>query len=154
MSDPNDLDNDELEALAAKVLALNTPARRAMAEAALGLADFDGELAQLIEDSRLSGVAVRSRSPASAFQLTLQAGPTQLEIDVEQTSSTEVDLVVLITDGPVPTATRVRAADQTLHASSSEEWPQVFGPIRSTTTVRLELLDDRSRTYVSPWIGL
>ncbi|MCP4963947.1 MAG: hypothetical protein GY926_01795 [bacterium] len=154
MTDPNNLDDDELESLAAETLALVTPARRAMAEAALGLQDVDAELARLVDDSRLTGVALRDHNRVSTFQVTLQAGPTRLEVDVEPTSGAEVDLVVLVTDGPVPTSGRIRGADHTLHESSSAEWPLVFGPIRSTTSVRLELVDDRSRTYLSPWIGL
>ncbi len=154
MHDPDDIEDDVLEALAAEVLAEATPARRQLAESALSLHDIDSELAQLVADSRSSDVVMRNDPSAQTFQVVLAAGPTQVILDVEQAGGDAVEVVVLVTDGPLPTSGRLLSADGSPIKSASKSWPLVFGPIRSTSTVRLEIVGADATTYRSPWIGL
>ncbi len=149
------LSDDELEALAAEVLGPVTPARKEMAVASLDLQDLEGELAQLLEDSRVSaGAALRDGPTTSAFQLTIEAGPTRLLVNVEMMDRDEVEVVVLVAEGPPPHTGRLRSADGSVHESTLVEWPLIFRGVRSTATICLEIGDSRSTTYFSPWIGL
>ncbi|MEM9655760.1 MAG: hypothetical protein AAGA65_26975 [Actinomycetota bacterium] len=153
---PEDLSDDELESLVEQVLRPSTAARRKAAAAAIDLTDLDAELARLVEDSRLVESTGLRDASSTSYQVTIDAGPSRLVVDVERSSDRSVEIVVLVADGPVPQRLVLRLADGERRESATATWPRVFAAIRSTTMVRIEIGIDAAESidFVSPWIGL